>query len=162
MSSMTKPRTRCQEVTKPRNGMSRGNCIAGYALLWVNHRIRSDIYFGTPTGIRNGQVWLTVGVWLIIQSWEHPPLYFCGNPPPPWYLIGYGMVIRQSDRIAYLPGRVFWEATKWLVLPGFGLAFAIVNKRSRIRNHHHFNHLLSPPQSSSTRNLNTCSVPEWK
>jgi hypothetical protein len=65
----------------------------------------------------------------------------------------------QSDRITCLPGRVsggrssdFWalifqlqflEANKWWVLPGFGLAFASVNKFSQTRNHHHFNHLTS-------------------
>ncbi len=65
----------------------------------------------------------------------------------------------QSDRITRLSGRVsggrssdFWalifellflEANKLWVLPGFGLAFASVNKFSQTRNHHHFSHLTS-------------------
>ncbi len=32
---------------------------------------------------------------------------------------------------------LFWEATEWSGLPGFGLAFAFVNKCSQTKNHHH-------------------------
>jgi hypothetical protein len=36
------------------------------------------------------------------------------------------------------------QPSVWSVLPGFGLAFAFVNKCSRTRKHHHFHHLSSP------------------
>ncbi len=53
------------------------------------------------------------------------------------------MVIRESDRIAYLPGCVGgWRSIKRSVLQGFhGLTFAFVNKCSWIWNCHHFHHL---------------------
>ncbi len=57
------------------------NCIAGYALSRVIHRIQSEkLCIWTPlTGIWN--VLLTVSIWLSIQTWEPPP-HFCGNPLP--------------------------------------------------------------------------------
>ncbi len=74
-------------------------CIAGYALSRVIHR--------TLTGARNGQVWLIVGIRLIIQTWEHLPLpRSLATPPPP---VGRGMymVIRQSNPVSlvYLAAR---------------------------------------------------------
>ncbi len=65
-------------------------CIAGYALSRVIHCIQSENnYLETLTGIWNGFVQLTVGIWLSIQTWEPPPLTFCCNPPPFWDVIGY-------------------------------------------------------------------------
>ncbi len=60
---------------------------------------------------------------------REPPPLFCGNPPP--CVIGQGMemVIRQSDRITFLPGRVGgrWSSnTKVHLILAFDSSYMLV------------------------------------
>jgi hypothetical protein len=77
-------------------------CIAGY-VLWgggVIHGSQSEILYSKPwivyDMVRSGWRCYLASIW----AWE-PPHPLCGNPPT-WNV----MVIRQSNRIAYLPGSV--------------------------------------------------------
>ncbi len=96
------------------------------------------------------------------------PLPFCGNPlpPSPWDVVlvwkrwsdnltislvylatlaDDGQVITKSVYLwGLIPQQLFWEATEWSVLPGFGLALAFFSMCSWIQNHHHFHPLSSP------------------
>jgi hypothetical protein len=62
-------------------------CIAGYALLRVIHCIQSEIIFYENPNL-------------------YPPIFLQATPLPfeCWY--GVGMVIRQSNHIACIPGHV--------------------------------------------------------
>ncbi len=78
------------------------------------------------------------------------------------YILGRGCSSDTQERLSVsIKSSVIVLRSIWAVgLPGFWLTFTFVNKCSHLWNHHHFHH--PSLSSSSSRNLATCSTPEWK
>ncbi len=59
------------------------NCIAGYALSWVIHRIQSEIIIWKPWLVYRMVGYGSPSVSGLVFRPENPPPPFCGNPPIP-------------------------------------------------------------------------------